>query len=225
MLEQLRDMILVATPKHQMPTAQFLDADICLFMYHRPIVSLQLAALVRDYVREILDARINMQQTTYTHKKFVEDMKAFGSLSGYDVKNQNPYIISARGAPQDFMVKGSPRTLVQMTAEKFTYARAAAALAPLHGEILDHISVCKFLDNFREEMTKVVLRNDWQQVPNNPATPYIAATLDVRIALAGHVNWHTFKIFIDYDGVITLDVNREGYAGAFTNNQDWLPQY
>lgn len=225
MLEQLRNMIQVITKEMKLPSWQFLDAEICLLMHVQPIVSQELTKIVQLYVRSIMDARFRMIPTGEIHRQFVNTMEAFGGLTGDEIRPGFPYVINKRGAPQDLIIKGSKRTLLQMTAEKFVYARAEAALRPMHGDIMDEITRQEFQYNFRNEMTKVRLQYDYQTLPPHPAYPETPVLIAVDIYLPGHMNAHRFNIAINLHGEILLDVNRDGYDAAFTLNQNWLPAY
>lgn len=218
-------MLLVTTPSQPRPTAQFLNAEVCLLMNRNVDVTIPLTALVRDYMHTILATRLNMGSIKETHLKFVEDLKAYGGLSKGDTKALNPYAISHHAAPIDYNIHGSSLTLMKLAAEQYVMARMRDALKPLYGDVLDEISAQMIISNFRGKMTKFALRYDWMSIPRHVEEPDVALSVWVDVYLYGHMLAHRFRIGIDYDGIVKRFPSDDGYEAAFANNSGWLPTY
>lgn len=218
-------MLLVTTPSQPRPTAQFLNAEVCLLMNRNVDVTIPLTALVRDYMHTILDARLHLTPMKETHLKFVEDLKTYGGLSKGDTKALNQYAISHHTAPIDYIIHGSPLTLLKLAAEQYVIARARDALVPLRDEVFDEITAQIFVSNFRGEMTKTNMRYDWMRAPKYPDDENTAVTMVADLFLPGHMIAHRFRFDIDYHGKIERFPNDDGYGAAFANNSGWLPTY
>jgi len=225
MLEQLRNMLLVTTPSQPRPTAQFLNAEVCLLLNRNVDVTIPLTALVRDYMHTILDARVHLTSIKETHLKFVEDLKAYGGLSKGDTKALNPYAISHHTAPIDYNIHGTPLTLLKLAAEQYVIARARDALLPLRDEIFDEITAQIFVSNFRGEMTKTNMRYEWMRVPKEVVDENTAVSMVTDVYLPSQMLAHRFRFDIDYHGKIERFTSDDGYEAAFSNNCGWLPQY
>lgn len=218
-------MLLVTTPSQPHPTANFLNAEICLLMNRNVDVTIPLTSLVRNYMHTILDARLHLTSIKETHLKFVEDLKAYGGLSKGDTKALNQYAISHNTAPIDYNIHGSSLTLLKLAAEQYVLARARAALLPLTDQVFDEITAQMFVSNFRGEMHKTNMRFDWMRAPKDPDDAYIAVCMVVDVYLPGHMLAHRFCFKINYDGIITRFPSDDGYDLAISINKGWLPEY